>query len=91
MDCRPVNSRACTPTSDDVLEWVVTVECEDGTSREVIVAVGAVAHGVVSQLVTAVKESNGESAVLGALAADPTRVPTRVVCSVEGCQPQYTD
>jgi hypothetical protein len=91
MDCRPVSSTARTPTSEDALEWMVTVECEDGSRREVNVAVGAVAPGRESELVAAIKQSGGESAVLAALAADPTRVPTRIVCSTEGCQPEYTD
>jgi hypothetical protein len=90
MGCRPVASEA-RATSEDVLEWVVTVECEDSTRRDVAVVLGTVALGAESDLVTAIKKSNGESAVLDALSADPTRVPVRIVCSTEGCQPEYDD
>jgi len=92
MDCRPISSRTCTPASEAAsLEWIVTVECDDGSRREVRVLVGEVAMGSGSELVASLQQTEGKSAVLDALTADPNRVPVRIVCSTEGCQPEYAD
>jgi hypothetical protein len=92
MDCRPINSRTDTEASEPAsLAWIVTVECDDGSRRDVSVAVGDVARASSSELVASLQQTEGKNAVLDALTADPTRVPVRIVCSTEGCQPEYAD
>jgi hypothetical protein len=90
MDCSPVSSRSCTPTSEtDSLAWIVTVECDDGSRHEVTVLLAKAALRSPTETVADIRRSDGKSAVLAALVADPMRVPTRIVCSTEGSQPQY--
>jgi hypothetical protein len=92
MDCSPINSRTDTEASETVsLAWIVTVQCDDGSRHEVRVVVGEVAMGSDSDLVASLQQTEGKSAVLDALTADPTRVPVRILCSTEGCQPEYAD
>jgi hypothetical protein len=93
MSCKPVDSRRCAPSGSETtsLAWLVTVECDNGVTHEVEVLLADVALASPSELTAALKRSNGTSAVSDALAADPTRVPLRITCSTEGCQPEYAD
>jgi hypothetical protein len=89
MDCSPVSSTASGATG--ALAWIVAVECDDGSSREVRVLLAEDALSAPSEFVADICESEGKTAVLAALVADPIRVPTQIICSTEGCQPQYED
>jgi hypothetical protein len=92
MDCSPISSRPDTHEGETApLAWIVTVECDDGSRHEVGVVVGDVATGSSSELVASLQQTEGKSAVFDALTADPTRVPVRIFCSTEGCQPEYAD
>ena len=92
MDCRPISSRIDTEASEAAsVAWVVTVECDDGSNIDVSVVVGDAASSSGSEIVASLQQTEGKSAVLDVLTADPTRVPVRIVCSTEGCQPEYTD
>ena len=89
VDCKAVSSRtSASATETATLEWIVTVECDDGSRHEIQVVLGEIADSA-AELTASVQRTQGKSAVLDALAADPTRVPARIVCSTEGCQPEY--
>jgi hypothetical protein len=90
VDCSPVSSTSTSGT-DDALAWLVIVECDDGSRHEVKVHLAGAALSPPSDSVADIRQSEGKSAVLAALAADPTRVPTQIICSREGCQPEYGD
>ena len=89
LDSSPVSSTASGTT--DGLAWTVTVECDDGSRREVRVLLAEDALSAPPEFVADICESEGKSAVLAALVADPIRLPTQIICSTEGCQPQYED
>ena len=81
-----------TSTSEtDALAWLVIVECDDGSRHEVKVLLAGAALSPPSDSMVDIRQGEGKRPVLAALAADPTRVPTQIICSTEGCQPEYED
>jgi hypothetical protein len=70
---------------------VVTVRSADGSEHEVLVDAEAAVPERDSELLRSVHESAGQAAVQVALLADPARIPVRIICGEEGCQPEYSD
>ena len=88
MECRPISSRPDTPAGETgSLEWIVTVECDDGSRHDVRVVVGEVAMGSNSEVVASLQQTEGKSAVLDALTADPTRAPVRILAAQKAVSP----